>query len=152
MYTVGMKPTIILGADHSGQKLKNAIKEYLEAKDYHTEDLGEYSEEPTDYPDVAAQVARTILKKDSLGVLICGTGIGMSIAANRYPGIRAVHVSNSYEARKSREDNNANILCLGERVLGEHAAFEIVDTWLRSTFSHADRHIRRNKKLDQLRP
>jgi len=136
---------LALGSDHAGFKLKEVIKKYLIAKEYSVEDLGTYSEECGNYPDYAFKVAESVAKGSfDLGILVCGTGIGMSIAANKVKGIRAAVCDNIYNAHTAKEINNANILCLGERVIGEEVAKEIVDTWLNSSFEGG-------RQLDQLR-
>lgn len=142
---------VIFGSDHSGFKLKSVIMADLKEKGYQVEDCGAFSDVASDYPDYTRKVARELLNdKSALGILICGTGIGCSIAANRIPGIRAGLCTSAYEARMSREHNNANILCLGERVLGEQLALEIVDTWLNARFSREERHVRRLQKVEEI--
>ena len=148
---------IILGSDHGGYKLKNAIMEHLNSlnKDplkkvqYEIIDKGCYSEASCDYPDIAQAVAKEVLATESKGILVCGTGIGMSIAANRYEGIRASHCTDTYTARMTRAHNDSNILCLGERVTGLGLALEIVDTWLKTVFE-GGRHQKRIDKLDKV--
>lgn len=137
---------IIVGSDHSGFKYKQAITQHLKELGYDVNDVGEYSDEPSDYPDMVKKACEKITEND-FGILICGTGIGVSIAANRYSHIRAAHCTSSYEARMSKEHNNANVLCLGERSLGLPAALEIVNAWIKSEFSGEERHIRRIGKI-----
>jgi len=127
---------IAIGADHGGFELKEFIREKLEKSGYEVEDFGCHSLDSVDYPDFAKLVCQSVKEDQSaLGILICGTGIGMSLAANRYPEIRGALCHDEYTARLSREHNNANILCLGARVVGAGVAEGIVDTWLASSFS-----------------
>lgn len=137
------KLKVALGCDHGGYVLKENIKNYLKAQGVEYKDFGIYSKESSDYPVIAQEVAKDVAAgKFDRGVLICGTGIGMSIAANKVRGIRAVALENTYSARVSRAHNNANILCLGERVIGEHLALDILDMWLKTGFE-GGRHKRR---------
>ncbi|WP_028776567.1 ribose 5-phosphate isomerase B [Shimazuella kribbensis] len=141
---------IVVGSDHGGIHLKKEIIAYLESKEIGVEDVGAFVEESVDYPDYASPVANKIVNKEAdLGILVCGTGIGMSIAANKIRGIRAAVVSDAFSARMSREHNNANILCLGERVVGRGLALSIIDAWLEATFQ-GSRHERRIEKIAQL--
>ncbi len=139
---------IAIGSDHAGFKLKEEIKKFLEGKGgIDVIDFGTHSEERVDYPDYAIPLAESISKKEEdFGILICGTGIGMSIAANKVKGIRASLVSDVYSAHSAREHNNANILCMGGRVLGIELAKEITNTWLNASFL-GDRHERRINKI-----
>ncbi|GBF23559.1 ribose 5-phosphate isomerase B [Candidatus Gastranaerophilus sp. (ex Termes propinquus)] len=134
---------IALGSDHAGFELKEKVLAYLKSKERATLDLGTNSRASCDYPLFAKKVADTVLKKEAhCGILICGTGLGMAIAANRVKGIRAVCVENTFSARASREHNDSNILCLGARVLGESIVFDIIDNWLTTPFE-GGRHINR---------
>jgi ribose 5-phosphate isomerase B len=138
---------IAVGADHGGYQLKQEIAEYLIAQGHQVQDYGIHSAEPADYPDVAALVARAVAAGEAeRAILICGTGIGMSLAANKIPGIRAAVCTDCYMARMAREHNDAQILCLGGRVLGTGSALEIVQTFLNSEFS-GGRHARRVDKI-----
>ena len=125
---------IVIASDHGGYKLKNEIINYLKEQDYEVEDLGCYSEESCDYPVYAKIVAEKVLKYNVRGILICGTGIGMSIAANRFKGIRASHCTDTFSARMTRMHNDSNILCLGERITGVGLAKDITDIWLKTDF------------------
>ncbi len=137
------KQKIAIGCDHGGFNLKETIKEYLKVHDFEVVDFGIYTKEACDYPVVAKAVANEVAqRKSDKGILVCGTGLGMSLAANKVKGIRAVALENTYSARVSRAHNNANILCLGERVVGEHLALDIVDMWLKTGFE-GGRHKRR---------
>jgi ribose 5-phosphate isomerase B len=141
---------IAVGADHGGYLLKQEIVHLLVAAGHQVEDMGVHSEEPSDYPDVALPVARAVAAGQvDLGVLICGTGIGMSITANKVRGVRAALATDCYMARMAREHNDANILCLGGRVLGTGSALEIVQTFLQSEFT-SGRHARRVAKIQAL--
>lgn len=139
-----------IGADHGGFELKEEIKKYLDEKGIETKDFGTFSEDSVDYPDYAEKVANSIVSGEcDCGILICGTGIGISIAANKIPGIRAANCSDCYSARKSKEHNNANILCMGGRVVGKDLAKMIVDEWLNAEFQ-GGRHQRRLDKITEL--
>ena len=126
---------IIIGCDHGGYDLKLQIIEHLTTKGIEVEDYGTNSDKPVDYPDYAEKVAKAVAAgKAPLGILICGTGIGMSIAANKVDGVRAALCDNCYSAQKAKEHNNANVICLGARVLGKGLALQIIDTFLASSF------------------
>ena len=129
-----MAEKIIIGSDHGGFNLKNAILDYLKSKGYELEDYGCYSTESCDYPIIAKSVAQKVLDSDSRGILVCGTGIGVSIVANRFQGIRASHCTDTFTARMTRMHNNSNVLCLGERITGVGLALDIVDIWLKTEF------------------
>ena len=134
---------IVIGADHVGFELKETIKDVLLQRDYSVIDVGCSSVDSVDYPDFSDQVVSHIVNGTcNKGILICGTGIGMSIAANRDKRIRAANVHNLFTARMSREHNNANILCLGARVLETDLALEIVSVWLNTEFSGGRHQIR----------
>ena len=139
---------IILGSDHGGYDLKEALKEGLSQNSELTiEDIGTVSTDSVDYPDIADTVAQTVLAKNTVGILCCGTGIGISIRANRYKGIRAAVVYNEFTAEMSKKHNNANILCLGGRTTSPEDALKYVTIWLKHDFE-GDRHLRRVEKLD----
>lgn len=139
---------IAIGSDHAGYKLKQEIVRLLTQEQYVFTDFGTHSPEPVDYPDVGVQVAEAVASGEfDRGILICGAGIGMSITANKVPGIRAALCGNTYCARYSREHNNANILVLGERVLGVGIALEVVLTWLSTDFPGEERHAQRVHKI-----
>lgn len=141
---------IALGADHGGVSLKDRLRQDLEKAGAEVVDLGAHGSESVDYPDYAAAVAREILSgRASLGILVCKSGIGMSMAANKFPGIRAALVHNEEAARWSREHNNANVLCLSANELTPRQASRIVETWLRTPF-RGGRHARRITKMDTL--
>ena len=141
---------IALGSDHGGYNLKNEIISYLKENGYETKDFGTYSTESCDYPDYALKVAEAVANNEfEFGILVCGTGIGISISANKVPGIRAALCSDTFSAHATREHNNANILALGERVVGTGLAIDIVKTFLNSNFE-GDRHQRRIDKISKI--
>lgn len=138
---------IAIGCDHGGFELKGHIMEHLKEKGIEFKDYGTYSEESVDYPDCAKPVCEAVQNGTAeRGILICGTGIGISIAANKYKGIRAALCSDVYSAKMSKQHNNANIICLGGRVTGRELAFMIVDTWLETKFE-GGRHENRIAKI-----
>jgi ribose 5-phosphate isomerase B len=144
------KPRIALGADHAGFQAKENIKKYLQSAGYTVSDAGTWSEESVDYPDFAIQVARRVQQRqDDLGILVCGTGIGMGIAANKIEGIRAAVAHDAVTARMSREHNDANVLALGARVLSEHQIIEVAQSFLSAQFA-GGRHQRRLDKIADL--
>lgn len=137
---------VVIGSDHGGYDLKAYLVSKLEREGRQFEDLGCHSSESVDYPDFAEQVCKKVIAdQNTLGILICGTGIGMSLAANRNYEIRAALCHDEFSAQMSREHNNANILCLGARVIGRGLAESIVDTWLNSSFSGGRHQIRIDK-------
>jgi ribose 5-phosphate isomerase B len=141
---------IALGADHAGFELKDKIKQHLSEQGIEVEDEGTNSPDSVDYPDFARKVAETVVdQRATLGILVCGTGIGMAISANKVPGIRAANCDNLFEAQMSREHNDANILALGARVLQPDAAMEIVDKWVKTEFA-GGRHQRRLDKIHEI--
>jgi ribose 5-phosphate isomerase B len=141
---------ISIGADHAGFELKQKIKAHLEQRGIAVEDEGTASTESVDYPDYARKVGDAVAHKEAdLGVLVCGSGIGMAIAANKVPGIRAANVSTEYEAEKSREHNDANVVTLGARILNEQQAVAIVDTFLKTRFA-GGRHQKRVDKIAEI--
>lgn len=139
--------TIYLGSDHGGFELKEALKAYLADEAHLVIDQGTYSLESVDYPDYAKAVGEAVLADEgSLGIVICGTGIGISIAANKLKGIRAALCSEEFSARMARRHNNANVLALGGRTTGVELAKSIVDAFLSAEFE-GDRHARRVEKI-----
>lgn len=138
---------IAIGVDHGGFPLKEAICALLQSRGEQIVDVGCFSTDSVDYPDYAAKVVEEIVSgRCTFGILICGTGIGMSIAANRSPKIRASLCHDLFTAKMAREHNNANVLCLGARVLDSSVAVSIVDTWLNATFE-GGRHLCRIGKM-----
>jgi ribose 5-phosphate isomerase B len=141
---------IALGSDHAGYALKEVIKKYLEEKGIPYKDFGTFSEESVDYPDYALKVAEAVASGECTeGILVCGTGIGMSITANKVPGIRAAHVEDVFSARAAKEHNNANILCMGGRVTGPGLAVMMVEEWMNATFQ-GGRHQKRIDKISEI--
>lgn len=141
---------IIIGSDHGGLALKSALNRYLKRRGFDVTNAGTDSEASVDYPDFGQKVAESVISGEAdLGILICGTGIGMSIAANKLPGIRAALVTDVFMARMAREHNNANILVLGGRVLDEQKACDLVGAWLDATFE-GGRHQARLDKITAL--
>ena len=139
---------VVIGSDHGGFHYKEAVMDYLRARNIEFLDVGTHTRESCDYPEIAKAVAQKVNSGEyNRGILICGTGIGMSIAANKIRGIRAALCGDTYSARVSRAHNNANILCLGERVIGEHLALDIVDIWLKTGFE-GGRHKQRVDMLE----
>lgn len=141
---------IAIGNDHTGYSLKKAIIEYLEEREIEYKDFGCGDITESDYPDYAHAVGSAIQNKEcDRGILICGTGIGISIAANKMKGIRAALCHDCFSAEAARLHNDANILAMGARVIGEGHALKIVETYLDTEFSGAERHIRRIKMLEE---
>lgn len=139
---------IALASDHGGFLLKEAIKTYLDDNGYEYVELGAFSTESVDYPEYGKKAANAVVSGEcDKGIVCCGTGIGISIAANKVKGIRCAVVSDVFSARMSREHNNANMLALGERVLGQGLALEIVKVWLESEFQ-GGRHQRRVNMIE----
>lgn len=144
------KPRIALGADHAGFHVKETVREYLEQAGYALDDVGTWSEESVDYPDFAKAVGeRVAAGKDQLGILACGTGIGIAMAANKIPGIRAAVAHDAMTARMAREHNDANVLALGGRVVDDALAIEMVRDFLAARFA-GGRHQRRIDKITEL--
>jgi ribose 5-phosphate isomerase B len=141
---------IIIGSDHGGLNLKTALSSYLHRRGIEVTDAGTNGDASVDYPDFGQKVAETVIAGEAeLGILICGTGIGMSITANKIPGIRAALVTDVFMARMAREHNNANVLVLGGRVLDEQKACDLVGAWLDATFE-GGRHQARLDKIAAL--
>jgi ribose 5-phosphate isomerase B len=138
---------IALGADHAGLPLKEVVKAWLSGRGHEVLDVGTHTADSVDYPDYAALVADALLEGTAQrGILVCGTGIGMAIAANKVPGVRAASCADTYTARMAREHNDTNVLALGARITGNEDAIEIVRVWLETAFAGA-RHARRVEKL-----
>jgi ribose 5-phosphate isomerase B len=142
---------LIIASDHGGLRLKNELVELLKKGGHEVLDLGTHTDASCDYPDFAHALAKAILepgKRAERGILVCGTGVGMSIAANRHAGIRAVVCSDTYTAKLSRDHNDANVLCIGERVVGSGLAWEIVSAWVAEPASTNERHVERRAKIE----
>ena len=142
---------IAVGADHAGFELKARIIERLDQDAHQVLDLGTHSTEPVDYPDYARAVAEAVLRGEAdRGVLVCGSGVGACVAANKLPGIRAGLCHDTYSARQGVEHDDMNVLCLGARVIGPELALELVRTFLAARFSGEERHRRRLAKIEAL--
>ncbi|HKJ70099.1 MAG TPA: ribose 5-phosphate isomerase B [bacterium] len=142
---------VTIASDHAGFRYKEIFVRELEEQGYEITDLGTHSEESRDYPDVAGELAEFLLEGSAdRGVLVCGSGIGMSLAANKFPGIRAAVGHTNYSARQCVEHDDANVICIGERVVGIEVARDIVSTFLHAEFTGEERHRRRVDKIRAL--
>jgi ribose 5-phosphate isomerase B len=142
---------IVIGSDHAGFTLKNAMGDVLRALGHNVLDVGAFNENPSDYPDFAEAVGRAVLDgKAERGVLICGSGVGASVAANKLPGIRAAVCHDSYSAHQGVEHDNMNVLVLGSRIIGVKLAEDLVKAFLGAQFSNEERHRRRLAKVQAL--
>ena len=140
---------IAIGSDHAGFEMKEALKKHLEEKGYEVKDFGTDSNQSCDYPEFAKAVSHCVADgMAEKGVLICGTGIGMSMAANKVKGIRAAVVGDAFSAQATREHNDANIICMGARVIDLEKATEFLDIFMSTDFSYGENHIRRIGKLE----
>lgn len=145
-----MGKTVALACDHAGFSLKNQLIAYLEGEGYTCRDYGTYDEKSCDYPDYAAALCEGILKGEcETGILVCGTGVGMSIAANKFRGIRAACCSDYFSAKYTRLHNDANVLCIGARVVGFGLACELADVFLTAEPENTENHLRRISKLER---
>lgn len=142
--------TIVFGSDHAGFGLKNILMEHLKGR-CEAIDVGTHSLDSCDYPLVAGRLAKEVMERQAMGILICGSGLGVSMAANRFSGIRAALCANEYMARMSRMHNDANVLCMGERIIGVDLAKAIADAFLETGFE-GGRHQRRVDLIDTLAP
>lgn len=139
-----------LGCDHGGLELKNVIIDYLKKNGIEYKDYGTYTSESVDYPKYAKLVANAVASGEcDKGILICGTGIGISIAANKVKGIRCALCHDVFSAKATREHNDSNILAMGGRVIGPGPAIEVVKAWLETDFSGDERHLRRIKMIEE---
>ncbi len=144
-------PTVAFGCDHGGFPLRSTILELLRAEGLEVLDFGTFSPEPVDYPDYAEAVGLAVREgRAQHGILVCGSGVGASIAANKIPGVRAALCHDSFSARQGREDDDCNVLCLGARVVGPSLASDLIRIWLAAKFSGAERHRRRLAKVAAL--
>lgn len=140
---------VAIGADHGGFEHKEAIKEFLQSKGIDVTDFGTYSQDSTDYNEYAKQVAEGVSNNlYDRGILVCGTGIGMSIMANKVKGIRAALVHDLFTAKATREHNDSNVLAMGGRIISVEKALQIVDIWIGTEFSNEERHQRRISKIN----
>ena len=141
---------IVIGADHMGLPLKNSIRDYLIKKGYQVDDMGVNAADPVDYPDVGAQLAQAISAgKYERGILVCGTGAGMAIVANKVPGVRAVCVQDPYTAERAVASNNAQVITFGSQIIGPQVAEKLIDIWLASEFQ-GGRSAPKVAKIDSL--
>ncbi|MBI4248336.1 MAG: ribose 5-phosphate isomerase B [Elusimicrobia bacterium] len=139
---------IAVGSDHAGFELKKALLNFLARSGHEPADLGARNRRPVDYPDLAEAVSKAVRSgRSRFGILVCGSGVGICIAANKMPGIRAALCHDSYSAAQSRAHDDANVLCLGSRVIGPDLALDLVRIWLKTGFSGEARHRRRIKKI-----
>lgn len=141
---------IYIGSDHAGYEYKEELKHYFAERSVVFEDFGAFNADPSDYPGIAKRTAKAVVKSNGKGILLCGSGHGMCIAANRLHGIRAVNCFNTDSAKRARDEDDANILCLPTRLISKSEALEIVSVFLSTTFSHADRHRKRIKQIDEI--
>jgi ribose 5-phosphate isomerase B len=139
---------IVIASDHAGFKYKQVLLKDIQDKGYEVKDLGSYNEEPSDYPDHAANVSRAIIDGEgSRGIIICGSGVGVCVAANKFKNIRAGVCHDVYSAHQCVEHDDANVLCIGERVVGIELARELVFAFLKAEYTHAPRHEKRLAKI-----
>ncbi len=140
-----------MGADHAGYSLKDRLAAWLREQGHEVMDFGTHNSDPVDYPDYARSVGTALVEgRADLGVLCCGSGVGASMAANKIKGVRAALCHDAFSAHQSREDDDANLLCLGPRVIGPGLALDILKTWLAARFSGAERHRRRLAKIAEM--
>jgi len=142
-----MPKTLIVGSDHAGLELKRELSGVAAELDYEVVDIGTHTSDSTDYPDYAHQVASAVARGEGLGLLVCGTGLGMSMAANRHAGVRAAVCGDVFSASMTRQHNDANVLCIGARVVGGGLAAEILKAFLSASFE-GGRHERRVNKIE----
>jgi ribose 5-phosphate isomerase B len=139
---------IALGADHAGYELKKLVGDFLEKLGHTVVNMGTDGPAPVDYPDYAKKVAEAVARKQAdRGIVVCGSGVGASVAANKVPGARAGLCHDTFSAHQGVEDDDVNVLCLGSRVIGQELAFDVIRIWLNATFSNAERHVRRLNKV-----
>jgi ribose 5-phosphate isomerase B len=142
---------ISIGSDHAGFDAKGALVKHLEAQGHQVEDVGAYNNEPSDYPTYGEKVARAVAEKRAdRGIVVCGNGIGMSIVANKVPGVRAALVLTEKMAQQTREHNDSNVLSLAGRDLPVETNLKLADIWLKTPFSNLDRHVRRVQEINDM--
>jgi RpiB/LacA/LacB family sugar-phosphate isomerase len=142
---------IVVGADHRGFELKNAIADYLRARGHEVTDVGTNSNDSVDYPDLAVAVGRAVTAGEAdRGIVVCGSGVGASIAANKLPGVRAGLTHDTYSAHQGVEHDDMNVICIGSRVIGEEVAMEVVDAFIGARFNPEERYLRRLNKIRAL--
>lgn len=145
------KQLVYIGSDHAGVKIKEQLHKHLKDAGYDATDLGTFTEDSCDYPDIAREVGEKVREHEgSLGILLCGTGIGMSMAANKMHGIRAALVTDENMSEMSRKHNNANVLCMGARNSTPEMITKMTDKFLTTSFDSEERHARRVQKIDEL--
>jgi ribose 5-phosphate isomerase B len=141
---------IVVGADHYGLPLKNVVRDYLIELGYKVHDMGVDSDDPVDYPDIGAQLAEAVGQgRYQYGILVCGTGAGMAIVANKVPGVRAVYIGDPYTAERARASNNANVITMGSQTIAPQVAQKLIDIWLQNDFQ-GGRSTPKVAKIDQL--
>lgn len=140
---------IVIGSDHAAFEMKELVKKFLQSKNIEVVDVGTHSDERCDYPDYAMALAKVVIHENILGILFCGSGIGASIVANRFKGIRAALCRSPYDAEMSRKHNDANVLCLGARVNSEEEIKKIINVWLSNSFE-GGRHAERLEKFQDI--
>lgn len=146
-----MTMRIAIASDHAGFAMKQMLRPWLVEQGHVVIDLGTHDANPSDYPDAAKAVALAVIEQRvERGILLCGSGVGASIAANRFPGVRAALAHDVFSARQAVYDDDANVLCLGPRVIGEEIAKLLTTTFLAATFSHLERHVQRLEKLREI--
>lgn len=140
---------LAIGADHAGFPLKEEVREFVKSLGHEIDDLGAFNAEPSDYPDFAEKVGRALIEgRAERGILICGSGVGVNVAANKMPGIRACMCHDTYSAHQGVEHDNMNVLVLGARIIGPALAFDLVTSFLNATFqSQVERYTRRLNKV-----
>ena len=139
---------IVIGADHRGFNLKESLKSFLTSKGYEVIDTGTYSTEPADYPDIAAGIVKKIISGEAQrGIMVCGSGVGASVAANKFKGIRAAVCHDTFSAHQGVEDDSMNMLCLGGGIIGESVAKEVVIAFVEAEFKSVERYIKRLEKV-----
>ncbi|NJD55503.1 MAG: ribose 5-phosphate isomerase B [Nitrospirae bacterium] len=142
---------IVIGSDHGGFRLKEEIKAFLKKEGHSVTDAGSYDDRPSDYPDFARAIAEKIMTgKAARGVLVCGSGVGACIAANKFPGIRASVCHDTFSAHQGVEDDSMNVICMGARIIGPRLAEEVVAAFVAARFSNAARHRRRLGKIKDI--
>jgi ribose 5-phosphate isomerase B len=143
--------TIVVGSDHAGFPLKGKILEALKAAKYDVLDVGSYDDAPVDFPDIASQVTRAIIsKRATRGLMVCGTGVGAAIAANKVPGIRAAVCHDVHSAHQSVEHDDVNVMCIGAQIVGAWLAVDLVEVFLKARFNATEDHRRRIAKLHEM--
>lgn len=146
-----MGTKLAIGSDHAGYEFKHQLIKFLKEEGHEVNDLGTHSTEPCDYPDFAEKVGLAVVNGEAeLGIVVCGSGVGATVAANKIPGIRAGLCHDTFSAHQGREDDDTNVMCLGARVIGINLAQEILKSWLGTKFSGLERHLRRVNKIKAL--